>query len=238
VDEVREILGAYRAPMRQHAFTVPPPSPAGRVPVSAQEEAPRGSEGYFSSLAIIGQFNAAYIICQEGSDLVIIDQHAAHERVAFERLKRQHDEEGVEAQGLLFPQTLELSFREAAALGENLGELCRLGFALDPFGGSTWILKGVPRLLAEADYARVLRDILEELQNLGKSRTFADAREDILTRIACHGVVRGRHPLTREEIGSLFAQMDRTGFAGNCPHGRPVYRKITLAEIERMFKRS
>jgi DNA mismatch repair protein MutL len=194
-------------------------------------------EGYFSSLSVIGQFNASYILCQKGSDLVLIDQHAAHERVAFEKLKSEFAGKEVDSQGLLFPETMELSFRESAVLLEHQGELAHLGFGLEEFGGNTWLLKGVPQLLATTDYLRTIRDILEELASLSRSRTFTDIQEDILARIACHSVVRGRRTLTHQEITALFSQMDETDFSSNCPHGRPVMQSITLAEIEKMFKR-
>jgi DNA mismatch repair protein MutL len=193
--------------------------------------------GYFSSLSVIGQFNAAYILCQQGTDLVLIDQHAAHERVAFERLKGEFAGKAVDSQGLLFPETVELSFRESAALLEHVDELARLGFALEEFGGKTWLLKGVPQILSGSEYLRVIRDILEELGNLSRSRTFSDVQEDILARVACHSVVRGRRTLTQQEIVALFGQMDQTDFSSNCPHGRPVLQRITLAEMEKMFKR-
>ena len=193
--------------------------------------------GYYSSLSVIGQFNASYILCQQGTDLVLIDQHAAHERVAFERLKGEFTGREVDSQGLLFPETMELSFRESAALLENVDELARLGFGLEEFGGNTWLLKGVPQILAGTEYLRTIRDILEELGSLGRSRTFSDVQEDILARVACHSVVRGRRTLTRQEIEALFSQMDRTDFSSNCPHGRPVLQRITLAEMEKMFKR-
>ncbi|GFO70764.1 DNA mismatch repair protein MutL [Geomonas limicola] len=201
--------------------------------IEVQSEEP----GYFSSLSVIGQFNASYILCQQGTDLVLIDQHAAHERVAFERLKSEFAGQQVDSQGLLFPETLELSFKEAAALSENLDEMTRLGFLLEEFGGNTWLLKGVPQLLAGTEYLRTIRDILEELSSLGRSRTFSDVQEDILARIACHSVVRGRRTLSPQEIAALFAQMDRTDFSSNCPHGRPVMQRLTLGEIEKMFKR-
>ena len=193
--------------------------------------------GYFSSLSVIGQYNAAYILCQHGTDLVLVDQHAAHERVAFEKLKGQFAGREVDSQGLLFPETIELSFRESAVLLEHLDEVGRLGFALEEFGGNTWLLKGVPQLLANTDYLRTIRDILEELGSLSRSRTFTDIQEDILASMACHSVVRGRRSLTLPEIAALFAQMDQTDFSSNCPHGRPVMQTITLAEIEKMFKR-
>lgn len=258
VAEVRESLASYRAEQVEFGKNFPPPLAGGGegegedaitqnggtfTPTPALPRQGGGSvcadstEGYFSALTIIGQFNAAYILCQDGPDLVVIDQHAAHERVAFERLKAQFAAGEVESQGLLFPETLELSFREAATLAGHNIELGRLGFELEPFGGSTWLLKGVPRLLAGGDCLRTLRDILEELEGLGRSRTFADAQEEILARIACHSVVRGSRSLAAPEISALLARMDAAEFSSNCPHGRPVFRKIGLGEIEKMFKR-
>jgi DNA mismatch repair protein MutL len=212
---------------------------AGLEAASVPEAAAGKGEGsgYFTSLSVIGQFNAAYILCQKGTDLVLIDQHAAHERVAFERLKGEFAGREVDSQGLLFPETMELSFRESAVLVENLGELARLGFLLEEFGGNTWLLKGVPQILAGTEYLRTIRDILEELASLSRSRTFTDIQEDILARIACHSVVRGRRTLTQPEIAALFSQMDETDFSSNCPHGRPVMQSITLADVEKMFKR-
>jgi len=253
VAEVRELLVDYQPrpqpPLRPH---FQPPSaakvpvlavPASAPPVAAAEriEVAPDSEttqcGYFSSLSVIGQFNASYILCQRGTDLVLIDQHAAHERVAFEKLKGELAGSEVDSQGLLFPETMEFSFRESAVLQEHLAELCRLGFAFEEFGGNTWLLKGVPQLLSKTQYLRTIRDILEELGSLSRSRTFTDIQEDLLARIACHSVVRGRRSLTAQEIAALFRQMDETDFSSNCPHGRPVMQTITLGEVEKMFKR-
>jgi DNA mismatch repair protein MutL len=193
--------------------------------------------GFFSSLTVIGQFNSAYILCQEGADLLLIDQHAAHERVAFELLKAQFAAGEVETQRLLFPETMDFSYRENAILREHIHNIIRLGFDLEPFGGTTWLVKGAPGILSGGDHQRTLRDILEDLMTLGRSRSFADAVEEVLARIACHSVVRGQHPLTTAEIRALFARMDTADFASNCPHGRPVLQRITLGEIEKMFKR-
>ncbi|GFO57441.1 hypothetical protein GMSM_44480 [Geomonas sp. Red276] len=217
------------------AGATPPPEPiAAPEPLPAQEES---AQGYFSSLAVIGQFNASYILCQHGTDLVLIDQHAAHERVAFEKLKGELAAREVDSQGLLFPEPIELSYQESAVLKEHLEELGRLGFEIDEFGGNTWLLKGVPQILSSTGYLRTLRDILEELGSLGRSRSFTDVQEDLLARIACHSVVRGRRPLSRQEITALFRQMDQTDFSSNCPHGRPVMQRLTLSEVEKMFKR-
>ena len=242
VAEVREVLAAYQPSFSPTQRTVvPAPHAVTQTepvrPAIPEPEPASDSPGYFTRLGVIGQFNAAYILCQDDDRLVIIDQHAAHERVAFERLKFQYGERGVEAQGLLFPATLDLALGEAATLQDRKEDIHRLGYGVEPFGGTTWLVKEVPRLLAEGDYVRVLRDILAELQSLGKSRSFEDLHEALLTRIACHSVVRGRHALSVQEIRALFTQMDATEFAGNCPHGRPVYQTLSLAEIERMFKR-
>ncbi len=239
VAEVRELLVSYRpAPAPSRPLFSPPLQEASPLPAVEEKPKPPAELGYFSSLSVIGQYNASYILCQDGADLVIIDQHAAHERVAFERLKARYRAGGVEGQGLLFPETLELSHREAAVARERRDELHRIGFELEDFGGTTWVVKGVPRLLAGRDCLRILRDTLEEFQSIGTSRTVADVVEELLTRIACHSVVRGEHPLTAREIDALFTQMDSTDFSTNCPHGRPVLQRLSLADVERMFKRT
>ncbi|AJE03499.1 DNA mismatch repair endonuclease MutL [Geobacter pickeringii] len=244
VAEVRELLVSYRpAPAPSRPLFSPPPAPLSApvstpLPAEAVPPEPEGERGFFSSLAVIGQYNASYILCQDGADLVIIDQHAAHERVAFERLKARYRAGGVEGQGLLFPETLELSHREAAVAREYREELDRIGFELEDFGGTTWVVKGVPRVLAGRDCLRILRDTLEELQSIGTSRSVTEVVEELLTRIACHSVVRGEHSLTAGEITALFVQMDATDFSTNCPHGRPVLQRLTLAEVERMFRRT
>ena len=194
--------------------------------------------GYFSSLAVIGQFHSEYILCQAGAELVIIDQHAASERVAYQRLKRQCLGSGVESQRLLFPETLELSFSEVAAAGRFRDDLLRIGFELDPFGGNTVIIAAAPRLAAEKDVAGLLRDILADLTQLGTSAAFQDRLDELLSRIACHSVVRGVHQLDSRQIAELLRSMDETDFAASCPHGRPVSHVITLAELEKIFKRT
>ncbi len=219
-----------------------PPTATGSAgivtPLPEQPAETAEGAGYFSSLTVIGQFNAAYLVCQEGTDLVIVDQHAAHERVAFERLRAEYGAGGIERQGLLFPETLELSPSHGATARENQDELIRLGFELDHFGGNSWLLKGVPRHIAHRSSARTVEEILEELQGVGRSRTVSDLTEELLATIACHSVVRGKQSLSPTEIRELFRQMDAIDFSTRCPHGRPVVTAITLAEVEKMFKRT
>ncbi|NVN90602.1 MAG: DNA mismatch repair endonuclease MutL [Desulfuromonadales bacterium] len=200
--------------------------------------APSVTEGYFSALRIIGQFHAEYLLCQSGDELVIIDQHAASERVAYQRLRRQFENNAVESQRLLFPETLELSFAEAAAAKRFQNELVSIGLELEPFGGNTVIVTALPRLNATHDGTGLVRDILAELTQLGSSSAFLDARDALLSRIACHSVVRGVRHLEFSQINELLRSMDETDFIASCPHGRPVSHVITLAELEKTFKRT
>jgi DNA mismatch repair protein MutL len=222
-----------------------PASPAGHVPAEPaavhdphEDFRPEPARGYFSSLAVIGQFHAEYILCQSGTELVIIDQHAASERVAYQRLKQQCLGGEVESQRLLFPETVELSFSETAVAGRFHDDLARIGFELEPFGGNTLIISAVPRLIGELDAIRLVRDILADLSQLGTSAAFQDMLDGLLSRIACHSVVRGVHPLESRQIAELLRSMDETDFAASCPHGRPVSHVITLAELEKIFKRT
>lgn len=195
------------------------------------------STGYFSSLAIIGQFHGEYILCQSGSELVIIDQHAASERVAYQRLKRQFLAGSVESQRRLFPETLELSFSEVAAASRFNTELTNIGFELEPFGGNTLMVSAVPSLAADKDILQLVRDILADLAHLGTSAAFLNILDEILSRVACHSVIRGVHPLENRHIGELLRSMDETDFAASCPHGRPVSHVIKMVELEKIFKR-
>ncbi|MBL0224190.1 MAG: DNA mismatch repair endonuclease MutL [Geobacteraceae bacterium] len=194
--------------------------------------------GYFSSLSVIGQFHGEYILCQSGGELVIIDQHAASERVAYQRLKMQCLGGAVESQRLLFPETVELTFSEVTAAGRFHDNLARIGFELEPFGGNTLIITAVPRLIEGHDAIRLVRDILSDLSGLGTSAAFQDMLDGLLARIACHSVVRGVHPLDSRQITELLRSMDETDFAASCPHGRPVSHIISLAELEKIFKRT
>ncbi|MDR3580244.1 MAG: DNA mismatch repair endonuclease MutL [Oryzomonas sp.] len=209
-----------------------PAEPFQPDPVTAE------SMGYFSSLAIIGQFHGEYILCQSGAELVIIDQHAASERVAYQRLRRQFLAGGVESQRLLFPETLEFTFSEAALVVRFRDDLARIGFELEPFGGATVIASALPRVAAGNDGIRLVRDIVAELAALGTSAAFNDSIDGLLSRIACHSVVRGFHPLDSRQINELLQAMDETDFAASCPHGRPVSHTITLGELEKIFKRT
>ena len=196
------------------------------------------SSGYFSSLSIIGQFHSEYILCQSDTELVMIDQHAASERVAFQLLKQQCRNGRIESQRLLFPETVELSFSEAASASRFSSDLAGIGFELEPFGGTTIMVSAVPRLVALKDPIILFRDILTDLERFGSSAAFNDALESLLSRIACHSVIRGTHQLDKRQVEQLLHRMDHTDFAASCPHGRPVSHVVTLAELQKIFKRT
>ncbi len=208
---------------------------AGMMPPDA--EGASSGAGYFSTLRVIGQFRRAYILCEDMAGIVIIDQHAAHERIGFERLRALFAKEHKETQPLLFPLRLELDALRTDCLEDNLAFFQDAGFEIEPFGGQTFVLKSVPAVLSKARHERLIRDALDDLSNLGRSDRVNEAMEAILARMACHAVIRGPTPLSIEECESLLHQMDEIEFRANCPHGRPVYYRIPLFELEKSFER-
>jgi DNA mismatch repair protein MutL len=225
----------------QRGFAAPGAAPLReppRVPLGgAQEGPPVTADNYFSSLRVIGQFRRMYVVCEDRSGLVIVDQHAAHERITFERLKKLFENEHKQTQPLLFPQRLELDAMRAETLGDNLDFFERAGFEIEPFGGNTFALKVVPAVLQNARAEALIRDAIDDLAGFGRSDRVEEAMESVLSRMACHGSVRGPTALTTEECEALLEQMDEIDFKANCPHGRPVYFRIPLLELEESFDR-
>ena len=195
------------------------------------------ADGFFSSLQILGQYHQSYILCQDGADLILIDQHAAHERVGFEKLRHAYSAGEIPSQTLLFPEVLELDFNSAAALDANQQELEKLGFEIEPFGGKSFALKAVPLLLINRDAARLVVDVALELERIGKTGQLRESIDDILIMMACHSVIRANQALETVEIKALFKELDQIDFKANCPHGRPVIQRMTLTEVERLFRR-
>ena len=216
---------------RSERTAEPPGAEAFPVPAAAP------AEGYFSSLTYLGQYRSSYLLCQDGDDLILLDQHAAHERIGFERLKAQFSRGAIESQVLLFPSVMEFDFREAALLDEHRDDLIRFGFDLEPFGGNTYALKAVPRMLADGEAERLVRDVAGELVAVGRSALAEEALDRILITMACHGMVRANQALSPVEARALLRDLDTVDFSGHCPHGRPVVHRLTLAEVERLFKR-
>ncbi len=196
-----------------------------------------GGDQYFSRLRYIGQLARMYLLTTDGAGLVVVDQHAAHERISFERLKGAWRDRAPEYQQLLFPVQLELDALRAATLEEHLEFFHSVGFEIEPFGGTVFAIKTVPGILAGARYIQVVRDAIDDLSHVERTSRFDEALESVLSRMACHGSVRAGDDLTAEEAYALFAQMDQIDFRAHCPHGRPVSFKISLEELEKRFER-
>ncbi|MDH3667243.1 MAG: DNA mismatch repair endonuclease MutL [Paracoccaceae bacterium] len=183
------------------------------------------------------QVHENYVIAQTRDGIVIIDQHAAHERLVYERLKHQVAENGVKRQGLLIPEIVELGEDAVARVLERAQELAELGLVIEPFGGGAVAVREVPAVLGQADPAVLVRDVADELTDLGASDSLKSRIEAILSRMACHGSVRSGRRLSGDEMNALLREMEATPHSGQCNHGRPTYVSLTLAQIEKLFGR-
>lgn len=214
-----------------------PPSHKKENAVAASPSG-EGAAGFFTGLRYLGQYRDSYLLCQDGDDLVIIDQHAAHERIGFERLKQGWLAGRVESQSLLFPPVMELNRSESDLVQKHLDDFARFGFELEPFGGHSWVLKAIPQILAKDDAEGLVRDVIDELADLGQSSKLEDAIDKVLITMACHSMVRANQSLSEEQVAALLRQLDTVDFGSHCPHGRPVMHRFRLGEIERLFHRT
>ncbi|MFO7771653.1 MAG: DNA mismatch repair endonuclease MutL [Roseovarius gahaiensis] len=179
-----------------------------------------------------------YIVAQTRDGMVIVDAHAAHERLVYEKLKRQMAENGVAAQALLIPEIVDLSEGDAARLLELADDLARLGLVIEPFGGGAVAVRETPAILGQCDARAMVLDIVDELTDQGDSTTVKARIDAILSRVACHGSVRTGRRLQADEMNALLREMEATPHSGQCNHGRPTYVDLKLADIERLFGRT
>ena len=193
----------------------------------------------YSRLRVIGQIFAGYIALETEEGLLLIDQHAAHERVTFEKLRRELRDGGIRTQAMLAPVSVELNPARASQVHGALSELRAMGFDVEPFGPTTLLLKGAPAVFGPEGGAKLLTDMIESMgDNESGFRGGGEAAfENWLKQLACHGSVRVGRVLELAEIHSLLADLDRTEFKTNCPHGRPVHIQFGRGQIERMFRR-
>ncbi|MDT8451003.1 MAG: DNA mismatch repair protein MutL, partial [Wenzhouxiangellaceae bacterium] len=185
----------------------------------------------------VAQIHGVYILAQNARGLIVVDMHAAHERITYERMKQAWDEDRVRAQPLLVPETLAVSAGEVRALEAHGDALRRLGFDLDPAGPESILVRAVPALLAGADKARLVRDVLADLVELGESRRVEQSVDELLSTAACHGSVRANRKLELDEMNALLRDMERTERSGQCNHGRPTWVQLDMTELDRLFLR-
>ena len=210
---------------------------AGSVSDTAPNDPPAVQET-FPLGAARGQLHENYIVAQTTDGIVIVDQHAAHERLVYEKLKSQMTTHGVAAQALLIPEIVDLSEEDAAQLLAVADDLRRLGLSLEPFGGGAVAVRETPAILGAVDAKALVRDILDELTDLERSTSLQDRIEAILSRVACHGSIRSGRRMRGEEMNALLREMETTPHSGQCNHGRPTYVELKLSDIERLFGRT
>ncbi|MCI4567290.1 DNA mismatch repair endonuclease MutL [Lysobacter sp. CFH 32150] len=222
VDEQR---AAYAA-----LYSMPATSLPESLPQANDSEAP--PLGY-----AVAQLHGIYILAENADGLIVVDMHAAHERIGYEKLKAAHDGEGLRTQPLLVPMTIAVSEREAEVAEREAATLSQLGFEVTRNGPQSLALRSVPALLADGEIEALLRDVLADLREHGESLRIAAARDELLSTMACHGAVRANRRLTIPEMNALLREMEATERSGQCNHGRPTWARFTLAEIDRWFLR-
>ncbi len=183
------------------------------------------------------QVHETYIVAQTRDGVVIVDQHAAHERLVYERMKGEMAAGGVARQSLLLPEVVELDPAEAQRVCARAGELAALGLAVEPFGPGAVLVRETPALLGDTDVAGLIRDIADDLAANGAALALGERLEAVCSTLACHGSVRAGRRLTAAEMNALLRQMEATPHSGQCNHGRPTYVELKLADIERLFGR-
>ena len=218
------------------AFALQAPSGFAEAP-TPYEAQPAPQENTFPLGAARAQVHENYIIAQTQTGIVIVDQHAAHERLVYERLKRQRDETGIKAQALLIPEIIELGANDAARLLAVADDLAALGLTIEPFGGHAIAVRETPAVLGNVSARALVQDVLDELADQGDSPSLLAKMDAILSRMACHGSIRSGRQMRAEEMNALLREMEDTPLSGQCNHGRPTYVELKLTDIERLFGR-
>ena len=230
VPKIEEVATTYRAPS----------VPRQGLPVSAETDslisslpvAPQTPAVTLPALRILGQLSSSYIIAEGPDGLYLIDQHAAHERILFEKIKDQRLRQEIEVQGLLEPVTFEVNPKQEEALKSQCENLAEFGFSIEPFGERTFLVRAVPALLANKDWAGMVRELLDSGGDKG------DWVEKIAISIACHSAVKAGQVLTDDEMRELVRQLEQIAIPHTCPHGRPTMIRLSLGQLRKEFGRS
>src|SRR5579875_48544 len=225
---VAEDAAAYQAPLASDAFVRP-----GARPAPAAEEAAT----LFPLGAAVAQLHETYVVAQTQDGIVIVDQHAAHERLVYERMKAAIAGAGVARQILLLPEVVELDEGGVARLTARADQLAELGLVIEPFGEGAVVVRETPALLGEIDVQGLVRDLADELAELGNALSLKEKLEELCGTLACHGSVRAGRRLLPEEMNALLREMEATPHSGQCNHGRPTYVELKLEDIEKLFGR-
>lgn len=210
-------------------MVTPQPDPE---PVNSDEPQQDHPLGYAKA-----QVHGTYIVAQSSKGIVIVDQHAAHERLVYEDMKKAMSEKGLVRQALLIPEVVELDIPRAQALANLQGDLQALGLAIEPFGDNSILVRETPAIMGEVNCQGLIKDLADEIMELGKDFSLKEHIDEILATVSCHGSVRAGRRLTVPEMDALLRQMEATPHSGQCNHGRPTYVELGLPDIEKLFGR-
>lgn len=201
------------------------------------QQAPLWHKRFFADLALIGQYKGTYIICGSDDGLILIDQHAAHERIVFEQLKCQAADRRPAVQVLLLPETIDLGFREAQILARLTPELNRYGLEIEPFGGNTFVVKAMPAVLDSGNIPALVTRIVEKTAQIGVNAEMDAILDGCLKVMACHHAIRANQWLTERQIKFMLEQLDACDNPSHCPHGRPTWIRWRVKDLEKQFQR-
>jgi len=230
---LREKAAEFQAPLS--GFDAPPQA---NLRESSDTEMSAPPEQYPLGVAR-AQLHETYIVAQSGDAIIMVDQHAAHERLVYERIKNGVEENGVKRQGLLIPEVVELDLADADRLIARAAELEELGLVLENFGSGTVVVREVPAMLgAKVDVQGLVKDVADSLAEVDEAMSLKDKLMDVCGSMACHGSIRAGRRLTLDEMNALLREMEATPHSGQCKHGRPTYVELKLKDIERLFGRS
>jgi len=227
-----EASAAWQAPLGSDVLQMQ------AAPMARAEETAFADDALDYPLGVArGQLHETYIVAQTRTGLVIVDQHAAHERLVYERMKHALSAKGVARQMLLIPEVVELDERAAGRLLARAEELAELGLTVEPFGKGALMVRETPALLGEIDVQALLRDLADELAEMDQALSLKEKLEDVCGTMACHSSVRAGRRLNATEMNALLREMEATPNSGQCNHGRPTYVELQLSDIEKLFGR-
>lgn len=242
----RNFALAAQAPVSSHGLAEAPSFAITQAlqegPMAKQEARPISEQQDDFAAYPLGlartQLHGTYVIAESKEGIVIVDQHAVHERLVYEGLKTEMAEKGIRRQGLLIPEVIELQDSQHRKLLDIASDLEDLGLVIESFGGNAIVVREVPALLGQSDIKALIFDIVDDLDNIGSSAKLKETIDEILGTMACHGSIRAGRRLSLQEMNELLRQMESTPYSGQCNHGRPTYVTLKKKDIERLFGRS